>query len=123
MAAQGWCPSTYRLFDAPDGALARIKVPGGIVDTAQLRAVAEVARWFGNGAVEITNRANLQVRGLTHDVDDDLRRLLSPVGLSAPTAAIASTGKAHQDQPDSLTLNLPPLSATFLVPVSDEPPT
>ncbi len=42
---------------------------------------------------------------------------------SVPSAAIASTGKPHQDQADSVMLNLPPLSATFLVPVSDEPPT
>jgi 1,4-alpha-glucan branching enzyme len=42
---------------------------------------------------------------------------------SVPSASIASTGRPHQDQPDSLMLNLPPLSATFLVPVNDEPPT
>jgi 1,4-alpha-glucan branching enzyme len=30
-------------------------------------------------------------------------------------------GRPHQGHPDSLMLNLPPLSATFLVPVSDGP--
>jgi precorrin-3B synthase len=88
MTAQGWCPSTFRLFDAPDGGLARVKVPGGILDRTQLQAVAVAARVDGNGTVEITTRANLQIRGVDPASAPALRALLGPVGLSSPTAEI-----------------------------------
>lgn len=87
VVAQGWCPSTYRLFEAPDGLLARAKVPGGILTTAQLAVVGEAAAAFGNGVVEITNRANLQLRGIRDEAADGLRSMLVDAGVVAPTEA------------------------------------
>jgi sulfite reductase beta subunit-like hemoprotein len=88
MAAQGWCPSTYRLHAAPDGGLARVKVPGGRLTLDQAAAVVEAAARLGNGTIEITNRANLQLRGLDARAGAGLRALLGPAGLSAPTAEL-----------------------------------
>lgn len=88
MVAQGWCPSTYRIYEAPDGGLARVKVPGGILRTGQVDTLALVARRFGNGTIEITNRANLQLRGIDRADAADLRSHLAAVGLSAPSAEI-----------------------------------
>ena len=38
------CPGVFALHDAADGALARIRLPGGVMTAAALRAVADCAR-------------------------------------------------------------------------------
>ena len=37
------CPGVFALHDAADGALARVRLPGGAIDAAALRVVAGCA--------------------------------------------------------------------------------
>lgn len=53
-----------RPWPAADGMLVRLRLIGGRVSSASLRAVAEVAEQYGDGRVHVTSRANLQVRAL-----------------------------------------------------------
>lgn len=68
------------MHEAEDGWLARIRLPGGRVSAAQLLAIAELAS-RGNGLVELTARANLQVRGLPQDAGGVVAEALEAVGL------------------------------------------
>lgn len=74
------CPGVVVTHEAQDGHLARIRVPGGRLSAGQLEAVAEFSVG-GNGIVEITGRANLQVRGLAPGCGAAGGRLLDAVGL------------------------------------------
>ncbi|MEQ3539353.1 precorrin-3B synthase [Pseudonocardia tropica] len=58
------CPGVVSPHAAADGALARVRLPGGTVTAAALRAVAALARDAGDGAVHLTSRGNVQLRGL-----------------------------------------------------------
>ncbi len=62
---RGWCPSLFEPMASGDGLLLRIKPRDARLDAASARLLADVARRHGNGAIELTNRGNLQFRGFT----------------------------------------------------------
>ncbi len=59
------CPGALQLHEAADGALARVRLPGGVVSPGQLEALAQAATRFGSPAMELTSRGNIQVRAIT----------------------------------------------------------
>lgn len=61
------CPGVVHLAAMADGGLARLRIPSGRLDARLLRAVADAAERLGSGVVDLTNRANLQIRGLRPD--------------------------------------------------------
>lgn len=52
------------MHEAADGPLARVRLPGGAISGGQLRELAACAAELGSGVIELTSRANVQVRGL-----------------------------------------------------------
>jgi precorrin-3B synthase len=59
------CPGVFATHDAADGPLARVRLPGGAVSAAQLRALADCAEACGDGDLHLTSRGNVQLRGVT----------------------------------------------------------
>jgi ferredoxin-nitrite reductase len=47
---------------AQDSYMCRLRFPGGIMSSFQIRAVADVAERYGGGYADVTTRANLQIR-------------------------------------------------------------
>ncbi|KVD70831.1 precorrin-3B synthase [Burkholderia sp. ABCPW 14] len=82
------CPGLVRIVAARDGGLCRIKLPGGALAAAQARAVAAAARAFGSGVIEATNRANLQLRGVTAGSEAHVSRALIDAGLGPLTEGL-----------------------------------
>ncbi len=75
------CPGALRLHAADDGALARIRVPGGVLGLRQAEALADAARHLGDGDLHLTSRGNVQLRGLRDSCGAELAGLLDSVGL------------------------------------------
>ncbi|MFF9572296.1 precorrin-3B synthase [Streptomyces sp. NPDC014685] len=75
------CPGTLRLHGADDGALARVRVPGGVLDAAQADALGRAAEELGDGELHLTSRGNVQLRGLGPDCGAELARRLGGAGL------------------------------------------
>lgn len=75
------CPGALRLHTADDGALARVRVPAGVLTARQAYALADAAERLGDGALDITSRGNLQLRGLDGGCGGELAALLDAAGL------------------------------------------
>lgn len=74
---RGWCPGALRPMQSGDGLVTRIRPPLGRLTPAQAQAIAQAARTHGNGIIDLSARANLQLRGVTEashgPLIDDLR--------------------------------------------------
>ncbi len=70
------CPGLFYATPAQDGILSRIRIAGGIINSKQSQAIADIADRYGGGYVDITNRANLQIREIRQDITaEDLKHL------------------------------------------------
>ncbi len=64
---RGWCPTAHRPMAAGDGLLVRVRPRLAHLTRAQAIGLSEAAAEHGNGAIDVTNRANLQIRGVRED--------------------------------------------------------
>ena len=77
---KGWCPGALRPMPSGDGLLVRLRLTAGELPAAKAIAIAALAQRHGNGAIELTQRANLQLRGVRE------------AGLPALTAGLSGLG-------------------------------
>ncbi|RZU40147.1 precorrin-3B synthase [Edaphobacter modestus] len=76
-----FCPGVFHAVQAKDGLLIRIRVPGGLIEPNQLRAVADLSHSFAGETIEITSRANLQLRAIRNQDLDQVIESISLAGL------------------------------------------
>lgn len=62
---KGWCPGAHRPMRSGDGLVVRVRPRGGEIAPAALAGLARLAQAHGSGGVEVTARANLQIRGVS----------------------------------------------------------
>lgn len=89
---RGACPSLSAPMPTGDGLLVRMTPRGGELTVAQLAGIAEAAQAFGNGAIEITARGSLQIRGLSERTVESFGRAIEVLGIAAAGAPEIRTG-------------------------------
>ena len=82
------CPGLFYGSSAQDGMLARMRIPGGILTAQQCDAIVDLAENSGAGYIEVTNRANLQIREIHTPIAPDSFEHLQKLGLAAQTVII-----------------------------------
>ncbi len=81
---KGWCPSAHRPMESGDGLLIRAKSKESALTSAQLHVVADISKDCGNGLFDLTQRAQLQLRGMRPETLEDARRRLQAHELYFP---------------------------------------
>jgi precorrin-3B synthase len=64
-----------------DGLVVRIRPRSGTFSPRELRVLADAARHFGNGHLDLTRRANLQLRGISEGSLPSLHDVIARLGL------------------------------------------
>lgn len=83
---KGWCPGALRPMLSGDGWVVRVRPHGGRLSQAQAVGIAALARAYGNGRIDLSARANLQIRGVTEAGHSSLIAGLRALGLVDETA-------------------------------------
>jgi len=83
---KGWCPGVLRPMLSGDGLIVRVRPRCGAFTLKTANALADLAGRLGNGHIDLTRRANLQLRGLTEDRLPELQMDLGALGLVDPDA-------------------------------------
>ncbi len=77
------CPGLFSGSRARDGILSRMRIPGGILNVAQCGAIAHLIDNYSTGYVQVTNRANLQIRDLNSAISPEVWHNLQELGLAS----------------------------------------
>ncbi|WP_299280909.1 cobalamin biosynthesis protein CobG [uncultured Tateyamaria sp.] len=65
MTVKGWCPGAYKPMMSGDGLILRVRPRMGRLTREQILGLCAVSADNGNGIIDLTSRANLQLRGIT----------------------------------------------------------
>ncbi|MBY0560851.1 precorrin-3B synthase [Hyphomicrobium sp.] len=85
---KGWCPGALRPMRSGDGLLVRVRPRAGAFSLSALHVIANAAARFGSGEIDLTNRGNLQLRGVSDDSYDAAIAALRAAGLIDGSAQI-----------------------------------
>ncbi|MCI5042905.1 MAG: precorrin-3B synthase [Donghicola eburneus] len=80
-AAKGWCPGAYRPMMSGDGLVVRIRPVFGRMTRDQVIGLCDLSQRFGSGVIDLTSRANVQIRGVSEPDHETLLEALTALDL------------------------------------------
>ncbi|APW36580.1 precorrin-3B synthase [Rhodoferax koreense] len=86
----GWCPGALRPMASGDGLVVRVRPPGGRLTRDQAQGLAALATRHAWPVIELTSRANLQLRGVAEADHPSLLSGLQSLGLLDADSAAES---------------------------------
>ncbi|WP_299655274.1 cobalamin biosynthesis protein CobG [uncultured Tateyamaria sp.] len=81
MSVKGWCPGAWRPMMSGDGLIVRIRPRLASLTSDQALGLCTLSQTHGNGIIDLTSRANLQMRGVREDQHEDLLKALYGLNL------------------------------------------
>ncbi|MCC3409925.1 MAG: precorrin-3B synthase [Microcoleus sp. PH2017_10_PVI_O_A] len=77
------CPGLFYGSRARDGVLSRMRIPGGMLNVQQCWSIANLVDRYSTGFLQVTNRANLQIRELHSEIPPSIWQDLQELGLAS----------------------------------------
>ena len=87
---KGWCPGALRPMQSGDGWVVRVRPRLARLTRAQALGLCDAAQTYGAGLIDLTNRANLQIRGVSDDALGPLQDTLAGLDLLDSDADLES---------------------------------
>jgi precorrin-3B synthase len=87
---QGWCPGALRPMRSGDGLLLRAKTIGPTLTAEHALEIVAISESCGNGLIDLSQRAQLQLRGLREATLREAHERLHGLGMLARDAATES---------------------------------
>jgi len=84
---RGACPGVLAPMQVGDGLLLRVRVPAGVLRADHARQIAELGNRYGNGLIDLSQRGNLQLRGISADGLEPVTDALRGMGYVSGDAA------------------------------------
>lgn len=89
-SVKGWCPGAYRPMMSGDGLVVRVRPRLARLTAQQATGLCTLAQLHGSGFLDLTNRANLQIRGVAPQAHDTVLRALAGLDLLDEDPALES---------------------------------
>lgn len=78
---KGWCPGAHKPMMSGDGLVVRVRPFFGELSASQVIGLCDLSETFGSGLMEVTSRANLQIRGVAEVSHAELLSKLDDLGV------------------------------------------
>ena len=78
---KGWCPGALRPMQSGDGFIVRVRPFRAELTCEQALALCDISEAFGNGVLDLTSRANLQIRGVQEVFHPEIMSALADLNL------------------------------------------
>lgn len=88
--AKGWCPGAYKPMMSGDGLVVRVRPVLARLTRVQIDGLCETALEFGSGLIDLTSRANLQIRGVQEAYHEPVLEQLAALDLLPDDPALES---------------------------------
>ena len=80
-SVKGWCPGALRPMESGDGLLVRLRPRLARLSRAQVLGLCSLSETYAAGLIDLTRRANLQIRGVQPATYEPLIAALDGLGL------------------------------------------
>lgn len=103
---RGWCPTARRPMASADGLLIRARIVGGRLDAEKALVIAQIAADCGNGRIDLTQRAQFQIRGLSEATLPQAQHKLAQAQMLGEASDVAVLAAPFSERAHALALAL-----------------
>ena len=80
--------NAFRVSKVRGQTASRIRIPGGVIDAESLQKIVDIAKKYGNGVIDITNRQGVEIPGIALEnwdkVNKEVQSIITATNVNQP---------------------------------------